>query len=73
MQINVVGTLNVLEACRSQGVERLIHTSTSETYGSAQYVPMDERHPAVGQSPYSATKIGADKIAESYWLSFRTR
>ena len=72
VQTNVVGTLNVLEACRSQGVERLVHTSTSETYGSAQYVPMDERHPAVGQSPYSATKIGADKIAESYWLSFRT-
>lgn len=69
---NVTGTLNVLEACRSNGVERLLHTSTSETYGSAQYVPIDERHPLVGQSPYSASKIGADKLAESYWLSFET-
>jgi dTDP-glucose 4,6-dehydratase len=72
VQTNVIGTLNVLEACRQHGVERLIHTSTSETYGSAQYVPIDERHPLVGQSPYSATKIGADKVAESFWLSFRT-
>lgn len=72
VQTNVVGTLNILEACRLHGVERLIHTSTSETYGSAQYVPMDEKHPSVGQSPYSASKIGADKMAESYWLSFRT-
>jgi dTDP-glucose 4,6-dehydratase len=48
----------------------MLHTSTSETYGSAQYVPIDEKHPIVGQSPYSATKIGADKLAESYWLSF---
>jgi NAD dependent epimerase/dehydratase len=72
VQTNVVGTLNVLDACRDHNVERLIHTSTSETYGSAQYVPIDEKHPSVGQSPYSATKIGADKLAESYWLSFRT-
>ena len=71
VQTNVVGTLNVLDACRDHKVERLIHTSTSETYGSAQYVPIDEKHPSVGQSPYSATKIGADKLAESYWLSFR--
>ena len=70
VQTNVVGTLNVLDACRDHKVERLIHTSTSETYGSAQYVPIDEKHPSVGQSPYSATKIGADKLAESYWLSF---
>lgn len=69
---NVTGTLNVLEACRQHGVQRLIHTSTSETYGSAQYVPIDEKHPVVGQSPYSATKIAADKLAESFWLSFRT-
>jgi NAD dependent epimerase/dehydratase len=72
VQTNVVGTLNVLDACRDHKVERLIHTSTSETYGSAQYVPIDEKHPGVGQSPYSATKIGADKLAESYWLSFGT-
>jgi dTDP-glucose 4,6-dehydratase len=72
VQTNVVGTLNVLDACRDHKVERLIHTSTSETYGSAQYVPIDEKHPSVGQSPYSATKIGADKLAESYWLSFGT-
>lgn len=69
---NVNGTLNVLEAARRHGVSRVIHTSTSETYGSAQYVPIDERHPLVGQSPYSATKIGADKLAESFHLSFGT-
>ncbi len=69
---NVNGTLNVLEACRQFGVERMLHTSTSETYGSAQYVPIDEKHPLVGQSPYSASKIAADKMAESYWLSFET-
>jgi NAD dependent epimerase/dehydratase len=72
VQTNVVGTLNVLDACRALGVERVVHTSTSETYGSAQYVPIDEKHPMVGQSPYSATKIGADKLAESHWLSFQT-
>lgn len=66
---NVVGTLNVLEACRRHGVSRLVHTSTSETYGTAQYTPIDERHPLQGQSPYSASKIGADKIAESYFRS----
>jgi NAD dependent epimerase/dehydratase len=70
VQTNVVGTLNVLDACRQHDVERMLHTSTSETYGTAQYVPIDEKHPMVGQSPYSATKIGADKLAESYWLSF---
>jgi NAD dependent epimerase/dehydratase len=69
---NVSGTLNVLQACRRQGVRRLLHTSTSEVYGTAQYVPIDERHPLVGQSPYSASKIAADKLAESYWLSFST-
>lgn len=67
---NVSGTLNVLEAARRQKVGRVVHTSTSETYGSAQYRPIDERHPAVGQSPYSASKIAADKLAESYHLSF---
>lgn len=70
VQTNISGTLNVLEACRSFGVERLIHTSTSETYGSAQFTPMSESHPIVGQSPYSASKIAADKLAESYWRSF---
>jgi NAD dependent epimerase/dehydratase len=67
---NVSGTLNVLEAARRHAVSRVIHTSTSETYGSAQYVPIDERHPLVGQSPYSATKIAADKLAESFHRSF---
>lgn len=67
---NVNGTLAVLEACRTHGVQRLVHTSTSETYGTAQYTPIDEQHPLQGQSPYSASKIGADKLAESYHLSF---
>lgn len=66
---NIVGTLNVLEAALRSGVERVVQTSTSETYGTAQYTPIDERHPLVGQSPYSASKIGADKIAESYHRS----
>ena len=69
---NVSGTLNLLEAVRRGEVQRIVHTSTSETYGTAQYTPIDERHPLVGQSPYSASKIGADKLAESYWRSFRT-
>lgn len=68
---NTVGTLNVLQACREEGVRRLVHTSTSETYGSAQYVPIDERHPLVAQSPYAASKIGADKLVESYVRSYR--
>jgi NAD dependent epimerase/dehydratase len=66
---NVLGTLNVLEAALRTGVERVVHTSTSEAYGTAQYTPIDERHPLQGQSPYSASKIGADKIAESYFRS----
>ena len=69
--VNVTGTLNVLEAARSAGV-RVVHTSTSETYGTAQYRPIDEKHPLVAQSPYSASKIAADKLAESYFLSFST-
>src|SRR5690606_16336490 len=72
VSVNVTGTLNVLEASRRHGVERVLHTSTSETYGTAQYVPIDEQHPLVGQSPYSATKIAADKLALSYYLSFDT-
>jgi len=67
---NCGGTLNLLEAARQQGVERFVHTSTSETYGTAQYTPIDEAHPLRGQSPYAASKIGADKLAESYYLSF---
>ncbi len=70
VQTNVLGTYHVLEAARELGVERVVHTSTSEVYGSARYVPMDEAHPLQGQSPYSASKIGADKLAESFFLSF---
>lgn len=70
VRANIDGTLNVLQAARELGVERLVHTSTSEVFGSARYVPIDEDHPQHGQSPYSATKIGADKIAESFHLSF---
>jgi NAD dependent epimerase/dehydratase len=68
--VNCGGTLNLLEAARTHGVERFIHTSTSETYGTARYTPIDEGHPLQGQSPYAASKIGADKLAESYHLSF---
>jgi NAD dependent epimerase/dehydratase len=67
---NVRGTLNICQAARANGVARLIHTSTSEVYGSARYVPIDEKHPLQAQSPYSATKIGADAIAYSFWASF---
>ena len=70
VRTNVEGTLNILESARNFGVNRVIHTSTSETYGTAIYAPIDENHPLQGQSPYSASKIGADKIAESYYLSF---
>jgi NAD dependent epimerase/dehydratase len=70
VRTNVEGTLNVLEAARRQGVGRVVHTSTSEVYGTALRVPIDENHSLQGQSPYSASKIGADKIAESYWRSF---
>lgn len=67
---NVLGTLNVMQAALELGVSKVVHTSTSETYGTAIYAPIDEKHPLQGQSPYSATKIGADKVAESYFLSF---
>lgn len=67
---NIEGTLNILQAAREAGVERVVHTSTSEVYGTAQYVPIDERHPLQGQSPYSASKIGADKMAEAFYRSF---
>jgi len=68
--VNCGGTLNLLEAARAHGVEKFIHTSTSETYGTARYVPIDEEHPLQGQSPYEASKIGAAKLAEAYHLSF---
>lgn len=67
---NIKGTLNVLQAARDLELERVLVTSTSEVYGTAQYVPIDERHPFQGQSPYSATKIGADRLAESFYRSF---
>ena len=69
---NIKGTLNILQASRQCGIERLIHTSTSEVYGTAQYVPIDEEHPLRGQSPYSASKIGADQLALSFYCSFGT-
>ncbi|MCT4593959.1 MAG: NAD-dependent 4,6-dehydratase LegB [Anaeromicrobium sp.] len=68
---NIKGTLNVLQAARDLGTKRILVTSTSEVYGTAQYVPIDEKHPFQGQSPYSATKIGADRIAESFYKSFK--
>ena len=67
---NIKGTLNVLHAARDLDMERVLVTSTSEVYGTAQYVPIDEKHPYQGQSPYSATKIGADRLAESFYRSF---
>ncbi len=67
---NIKGTLNVLQAARELGTKRVLVTSTSEVYGTAQYVPIDEKHPFQGQSPYSATKIGADRLAESFYRSF---
>ncbi len=70
VSVNVMGTVNVLQACRDERIAHLVHTSTSEAYGTALYVPIDEKHPMQGQSPYSASKIGADKMAESYYNSF---
>lgn len=70
IKTNIDGTYNILQSARQQGVEKIMVTSTSETYGTAQYVPIDESHPMVGQSPYSATKIGADQLAISYYKSF---
>lgn len=70
VETNVMGTLNVLMAAREFGTRRVIHTSTSEVYGTARYVPIDENHPLQGQSPYSASKIGADRIVESFYRSF---
>ena len=72
IRTNIEGTYNVLEASKNLDIEQIITTSTSETYGSAQYEPIDENHPTVGQSPYSASKIAADQLATSYYLSFNT-
>lgn len=70
VETNIMGTFNILTAARDHEVGRIVHTSTSEVYGSALYVPIDESHPLQGQSPYSASKIGADKLAESFYASF---
>ncbi len=70
VNVNIKGTLNVLQASLDNEIGKVVHTSTSETYGTAEYTPIDEAHPLQGQSPYSASKIGADKIAESYYRSF---
>jgi dTDP-glucose 4,6-dehydratase len=70
VQTNILGTTNLLNACLSADVEKIIHTSSSEVYGTALYAPMDEKHPLQAQSPYSATKIAADKLAESYYRAF---
>jgi len=69
---NIKGTLNVVQAARELDIEKVVHTSTSEVYGTAQYIPIDENHPLQGQSPYSASKIGADQIALSFYRSFNT-
>ncbi len=70
LRSNTIGTFNVLTACRRSGVRRLVHTSTSEVYGTARYVPIDEAHPLQAQSPYAASKIAADQLAESFHRSF---
>jgi NAD dependent epimerase/dehydratase len=70
VQTNVIGTLNILQACLDEKVERVIHTSTSEVYGTALYTPIDENHPLQAQSPYSASKIAADKLAESFYCTY---
>jgi len=69
---NIKGTLNIIQAAKELGVEKVIHTSTSEVYGTAQFIPITEEHPLQGQSPYSATKIGADQVAMSFYYSFNT-
>ena len=71
VQTNVVGTSHVLTACRDHAVQRVIHTSTSEVYGTARFVPINESHPLQGQSPYSASKIGADQLAFSFFCAFK--
>src|SRR5262249_50244690 len=70
VRTNIDGMISVLEAARAEWTRRIVHTSTSETYGSAQFEPMDESHPIVAQSPYAATKVAADQLAASYHRSF---
>jgi dTDP-glucose 4,6-dehydratase len=70
IETNMIGTLNILTAAKDANVEKIVHASTSEVYGTARYVPMDENHPLQAQSPYAASKIGADKVAESFYLSY---
>jgi len=70
LTVNAVGTANMLQAARSRDIKKFLHVSTSEVYGTAQYVPIDEKHPQIAQSPYSASKIAADKMAQSFYLSF---
>ena len=70
IETNIIGTYNVLESAKNHSIDDVLVTSTSETYGTAQYVPIDENHPLVGQSPYSASKIAADQLAISYFKSF---
>jgi NAD dependent epimerase/dehydratase len=72
VKTNILGTINLMQVCREENVAKIVHTSTSETYGTARYTPIDEKHPLQGQSPYSASKIGADKIVESFYKSFDT-
>ena len=70
IETNCVGTLNVMQAAQKNNIKKIIHTSTSEVYGTAKYVPIDEKHPLNAQSPYSASKISADHIAQSFYNSF---
>ncbi|MGR3218785.1 MAG: GDP-mannose 4,6-dehydratase, partial [Candidatus Anammoxibacter sp.] len=70
VETNITGTLNILQACKEHSVNKVVVTSTSEVYGTAKYVPIDEKHPLQAQSPYSATKIGADALADSFYRSF---
>lgn len=72
VEVNVMGTLNIVQAARDLNIKKVVHTSTSEVYGSAQHVPISETHPLVGQSPYSASKIAADQMAYSYYCAFGT-
>ena len=72
IETNILGTLNILEAAKENNISKIVHTSTSETYGSAQFVPIHENHPIIGQSPYAASKIGSDQLAISYYKSFGT-
>ncbi len=72
IETNIIGTLNIVQAAKDLKIKKVVHTSTSETYGTAQFIPISEKHPLVGQSPYAASKIGADQIALSFWRSFET-